>query len=292
MDFITEYIQNCNMGSILHISENSTAFDKFMQEVNNDILWGKFVNELICSYNNGDLNFNKHGQMMATATSLNRLPRKTQYSCVNVKSLPFLFLLMPNYVLSCHYSSFMENLVTCKERNMPFFSFVYFEHEEYSSWFMAGIHQYLATSTDISKIVACLNELPPHSPFLINLTPADLRELYIIYKVNPQCIERLLRSTSSMLYIKCLHLIECQSTELQILMDQCQQLQTNPSSLLKLILEIMNTCSNFVLILFFDDVGQSSVHSSYSSFAVSEGLLKCPHFLHLPFSTALCIFSF
>ena len=290
MQFIYLYLKDCSAGNLLLISEHTTSLSKYMREVNDPFLWEKFMSELVYSYEHGFLNYREHWQMIETAAFFDTLAT-TPYNCVTVEALPFLFLLMPVYVLTFHYPSFVENLVTRGEKDATFYSLVYPKYEDYSSWFMAGVHRYIRYAANLSNLFSCLNELSPQSPFLINLTPLDYKELYTIYKLNPQCIERLLLSSPSMLHIKCLHLIDGTASELQTVLSQCQQLQNDSVSLLKQILMIMNTCSNFVFITFVRYVEQPSGHSSDAAFPLSERICNDSRILCLPFPATLCTFS-
>lgn len=217
-------------------------------ECNDLQLWECFVHDLVDSFYQGSFDYHSHGEMLNTSSLFdNNLSMITKaFDFIQNKELPFLFMLMPHYVLTFHSSSFISGLLQCKDKNMAFYSHCYPKYQEYSSWFMAGLHRFLKTPGDPAPLLGCLTQLPPHSPFFMNLTPLDLQELYRLYLVHPSSIETLLTHSSNFLSLLCIHLIQSDVSKLPSILQQCFQYQTKPTLLLKQILSTMSTLKCFV----------------------------------------------
>lgn len=246
-------ILNSPHGFLLDIAKNTSNLHILFSDYASKSLWDCFLKELVYSYDKGLFDYTIHNEMITVASIFDI--SFTQYSnYISFKSylLPFLFVLIPRYILTCYYYDFTQGLLTTKQSSAVFYSRIYSKYQQYSNWFLAGIHRLVKHSSnqqDFQLLANCLQSLSHSNPFFQNLTNADLMDLFTFAQKSPenwQLVEKHIQSTSS--YIKWLiyQVVNCESTQVQSIIQQCLNHQDNTTELLKQILYMMHEMSRFV----------------------------------------------
>ena len=250
-------ILNSPNGFLLDIAKNTSNLHILFSDYGSQSLWNCFLKELVYSYDNGLFDYTIHNEMIIVASIFDIVyTQYTNYIPFKSYLLPFLFILIPRYILTCYYCDFTQGLLTTKQSSVVFYSRIYSKYQQYSNWFLAGIHRFMKHSSnqqDFQLLAKCLQSLPPSNPFFQNLTDDDLMDLFTFAQKsqeNWQLVEKHIQPTSS--YIKWLiyEVVNCKSTQVQSFIQQCLKHQENTIELLKQILYLMHILNYFVHIFF------------------------------------------
>lgn len=217
----------------------------FFSECQDPLLWKQFIQNLVYSYDHGCYNGSIHGEMLITASYLNSNTDCINEKCsfVSISALPFLFVFIPQYVLTFHIDEFIAVINTCTDSSAPFYSVVYPKHLDYSNWLWAGIHRLLKYAPTIKdeamRLFYLIDHLRPETPFLKNLTFCDIEELYKLYCFESKAVCSRL-DTTAILTLLMIDLVRSDQSHLLPALQKCLEYEKNPVRLFSLILSTMN----------------------------------------------------
>ena len=221
----------------------------------------KIIDELVYSFNTGTFDYHSHAQLLDIASSVNKtiihsqpLKKLQQEQPLSSSLLSFLFLLVPNYILSTYANEFILSLVNATSREEVFFSQVYPLHQQYSSWFFAGLHRFIKYPSQshtafIQTLCRCLQQMGGYSLFFLNLSTHDIFELYSLYSLRNEEIATIFANSPILEQIHLIHTLFCTKEQFSSLFAQYfsnPYCESKSAVILKQALKIMKAFSHFV----------------------------------------------
>lgn len=183
MQFLCYYFQHVDSKRECRISRSTTHFCDLLVSFNDKLCWEKCISCLIHFIDSGSFRWEQDQQLtnamefFDSCVGTNRNTICERLPGIELKTLPYLFLFVPRYVLTFYYDDFLKGVLGTAHFTMVGFSLLFSDASQYSNWFMAGVHVFYShcdTRDQFLPMLQCLHSIPSSSSLFSSVTKKDL----------------------------------------------------------------------------------------------------------------------
>lgn len=189
---VVSYLESTHNGTFLLVSEHCMHLKDFLSFSKNGTLWRRFIEDLIIAYNTGSFNFTKHGEMLRAAHYLDT--HRDDYPDISISdksSLPFLFCIVPNFVISSFSNDVIQIINSTHSFESAFLPFVCKDAFLFTNWLTAGIAQLCRNKTSyetVDMLSAFLSKINHPCEAFASCKESEIVDLMKLCVLNDTCL--------------------------------------------------------------------------------------------------------